>query len=198
MTIAPSRLWIWERPQDGVEYAIGADVAEGLAGGDYSAAVVLRRDTGAQVAELHGHSRPDVFARALAGLAHLYHRPYLGVESNNHGHTALHVLRNELHYPLLYWHVDNVRGSKPQLGWQTNSRTKPLMMDELAAAIAEGAIEIRSPFLIDECLSFVSKDDDVQEAEEGKHDDLVIACAIAWQVRKRSRPRALYVRPEGW
>lgn len=196
--VPPGRLSVWREPEPGRECAIGADVAEGLAGGNYSAAVVLDRKTGEQVAELHGHWRPDVFARLLAGLSAWYNNPYLGVENNNHGATTLHVLKRELYYRRLYYHKDPVTRGKSTLGWPTNSRTKPFMIDELAAAIAEGAIKIRSPFLIDECLSFVSKDGGRQEAEEGKFDDLVIACAIAWQVRKKNRPRAFYTRPAGW
>jgi len=68
----------------------------------------------------------------------------------------------------------------------------------MAAAIAKGQIVIRSPALIEECLSFVSKDRGIQEAEEGKFDDLVVAAAIAWQVRSRPLTRFLTTRPPGW
>ena len=59
-------LTVWEEPQGeerdargnvtapAHQYVIGADVAEGDADGDYDAAVVIDRTTGAQVAELHG------------------------------------------------------------------------------------------------------------------------------------------------
>jgi hypothetical protein len=195
---APGRLTVWrERLPDRV-YCIGADVAEGLPGGDYSAAVVLDRLSGEQVAELHGHWRPDQFARGLDALGAMYGAPYLGVESNGHGATTLHVLRSELHYFWLYYYYNPLRGGKHQLGWPTNARTKPMMIDDLAAAIAEGHITVRSPHLIDQCLTFVSKEDGAQEAQEGKFDDLVMAAAIAWQVRKQPIARWTSQRPAGW
>jgi len=193
----PGRLTIWKKAEEGHEYVIGADVASGLESGNCSAAVVLDRATGEQVAELHGRWRPDIFARLLSALAALYDMPWLAVESNNHGGTALHVLRRELYYRRLYHHVDPLRGGKPEPGWPTNSRTKPVMIDGLAAAIAERQILIRSPWLIDECLTFVNRDGELG-AEEGRYDDLVIACAIAWQLRQRPVPRGTTIRPPGW
>jgi len=61
------------------------------------------------------------------------------------------------------------------------------MIDGLASVIAEGAITIRCAALIDECLTYVVTDSGSTEAQAGKHDDRVIAAAIAWQVRKRPR-----------
>jgi len=94
-------LKVFQNPQEGHRYAIGADVAEGLASGDYSAAVVLDVDSGEQVAELHGHWPPEIFADKLDKLAREY-EGILGVESNNHGHSVLLKLR-ELNTPGLYY-----------------------------------------------------------------------------------------------
>jgi hypothetical protein len=196
----PGRLSIWRQPQPDRSYAIGADVAAGLESGNCSAAVVLDRGSGEQVAELHGRWRPDVFAQLLAALGAMYHLSVLAVESNNHGGTALHVLRHELCYRRLYYHVDRLRQSRqsrPELGWPTTTRTKPMMIDQLAAAIAEGRITIRSPWLIDECLTFVNRDGELG-AEEGKLDDLVIAAAIAWAVSQQPVARGSSQRPPGW
>jgi len=194
----PGRLTIWREQVQGHDYTIGADVASGLESGNCSAAVVLDRTTKEQVAELHGRWRPDVFARLLSALASIYGKPKLAVDNNNHGLTALHVLRHELRYPWLYYHSDGLRtGNTPELGWPTNTRTKPMMIDRLAAAIADGKIVLRSPSLIDECLTFVNRDGRL-EAEEGKLDDLVIAAAIAWSVAQLPVTRASSVRPAGW
>jgi len=50
---------VWRPPQLGQLYVIGADVGEGLASGDASCAIVLERQSGDQVAELHGRIPPD-------------------------------------------------------------------------------------------------------------------------------------------
>jgi len=121
---------------------------------------------------------------------------YLAVENNGHGLPSLLTLRNEFHYPSVYYTVQGK--GQVKLGWSTTTATKPLMIDQMAAALADGDLLLRSPALLDECLSFVSKDGGAQEAEEGKHDDLVIACAIAHQVRRTRRPQYAVKRMPEW
>jgi len=198
--ISPAQLLVWERPIEGRSYVIGADVGEGLAGGDASAACVLDRETGAQVAELHGRVPPERFAQQLNLLGRWYNRAMLAVERNNHGHRVLNTLRNVCHYPRLYYHVryDPVGRTTPALGWPTDQATKPILVDDLAAAIAAQRVVIRSTGLVDECLAFVTTDTGSQEAQPGAFDDRVMAAGIAWQARKRIVARPIAQRPEGW
>jgi hypothetical protein len=187
LAMAPARLLVWREPEEDKKYVIGADVGEGLAHGDASAACVLDKETGEQVAELHGQVPPGRFARLLDALGRYYRWAQLAVESNNHGHTVLDTLGNITDYPRLYScsSYDQSGQRSKKLGWHTNAKTKPVMIDNLAEAIAEGHLLIHSPGLVDECFTFVTTDSGAQEAQPGKHDDRVIAAAIAWQVRKR-------------
>ena len=191
ISLSPARLLVWRPPEQGREYVIGADVGEGLAHGDPSAACVLDRETGEQVAELHGRIASGRFASLLAALGRLYLEAELAVESNNHGHATLDALHNTLNYSPLYRYrrYDQSGLAGEALGWPTNARTKPLMIDELAEAIAEGHLLIHSEGLVDECLTFITTDSGSREAQPGKHDDRVMAAAIAWQVRKRPVPQ---------
>ena len=191
LSVAPARLLVWRRPEEGREYVIGADVAEGLAHGDASAACVLDTETGGQVAELHGRIPPGRFARLLDALGRLYQHAELGVERNNHGHTVLDALGNTLNYHPLYHHCsyDQSGASGERSGYPTNAQTKPILIDDLGEAIAEGYLLVHSEGLVDECLTFVTTDSGSQEAQPGKHDDRVIAAGIAWQVRKRPTPQ---------
>jgi hypothetical protein len=175
-------------------------VGEGLEDGDASCAIVLDRESGEQVAELHGRVPPERFAYLLHALAWHYRRAKLAVERNNHGHSVLNTLRNVLRYPLLYQHVryDHRVGDQVTLGWPTDQSTKPILVDDLAAAIAGGHVIIRSQSLIDECMTFVTTDSGSQEAQAGKYDDRVMALGIAWQVRKRPQSRGSTQRPAGW
>jgi hypothetical protein len=189
LPLAPASLLIFQEPQPGRKYYIGADIAEGLAGGDASAAFVLDAQSGEQVAELQGRVPPERFAFLLDSLGRWYHKAELAVERNNHGHSTLNTLQNACQYPRLYRHTDydQQHGGGGQLGWPTDLKTKPLMIDGLAAAVAEGAITLHSSALIDECLSYVVTDRGATEAQPGKHDDRVVAAAIAWQLRQRPR-----------
>jgi hypothetical protein len=65
-------------------YTIGADVAMGVRGGDYSCAQILDGDK-EQVATWHGHIHPDEFARVLAALGTYYNLALVAPERNNHG-----------------------------------------------------------------------------------------------------------------
>jgi hypothetical protein len=191
LPLGPARLLVWREPQAGCHYTIGADIGEGLAHGDASAAVVLDEEGGEQVAELHGRIPPAQFARLLGALGRYYGDALLGVERNNHGHSALNTLLHEVQYSNLYRHIDyhdpHSHGHLP--GWPTTAKTKPVMIDDLDEAIAEGYLHIRSPELVRECLTYVVDDTGATGAQSGHCDDRVIAAAIAWQLRKRPRPQ---------
>jgi len=172
----------------------------GLEDGDASCAIVLDHESGEQVAELHGRVPPERLAHLLHALAWHYRKAVLAVERNNHGHSVLNTLRKVLRYPLLYHHVryDHRTGNQITLGWPTDQSTKPILVDDLAAAIAGGHVIIHSQALIDECMTFITTDTGSQEAQAGKYDDRVMALGIAWQVRKRPLSRGSTQRPEGW
>jgi hypothetical protein len=99
-------LLIWKRPLPGQTYLIGADVAEGLADGDYDAGIVLD-ETGDEVATLRGHWNPHIFAQKLKDLSEEYNEALVVVERNNHGHAVLTTLIYELAYKhRVYHHQD--------------------------------------------------------------------------------------------
>jgi hypothetical protein len=190
LAISPARLLVWRPPEAGRSYVIGADIGEGLDHSDPSAACVLDEESGEQAAELQGRVPPQRFARLLDALGRYYRDAHLAVERNGHGHSTLNTLLHTTYYPALYHHSDYDQSGRQERrpGWPTNQKTKPIMVDDLAEAIAGGQLLIHSSELLDECRSFVTTDSGATEAQAGKHDDRVIAAAIAWQVRKRPRP----------
>jgi hypothetical protein len=178
-------LSVWALPQYGGTYCIGADVAEGLARGDYSAAHVIDAKTGLVVAEWHGHIDPDKFGEeVLLSLGYFYNNALIGVESNNHGLTTLTSL-NKANYTNLYRqrrlnqrHAD----ATETLGWRTTTLSKPLAIDELNASIRDGEIEIKCEYTIAELKTFVR--DDNGSTHGSPHDDRVMSLAIARQMLK--------------
>jgi len=179
---------VFQEPAEGV-YVIGADVAEGLAGGDYSAAVVLDRTSARQAAEVRGRWPVEVFAQKLERLARHYNTALVGVERNNHGYAVLVKLREGTcgagGYPNLYHHRDrDASGTSRRPGWLTNAKTKPLMIDELGEALRKRLVMLHSRVLVEELAAYQYRDDGSTGAPAGMHDDLVTALAIAWQMRK--------------
>lgn len=173
---------MWLSPKKDVQYVIGADVAEGLVSGDYSVAIVLDNDLNV-CAKWRGHIDPDLFGKEIIKLATLYNEAYIAVENNNHGLTTLKSILNEDYYNLFYTKsYDKVNDTiTKKLGWSTNVRTKPLAIDKLAEYIREKFFGMWDVEIIEELYSYVIDDKGKTNAQEGKHDDCVMALAIALQ-----------------
>jgi hypothetical protein len=179
-------LRMFEAPRPGQEYIIGADVAEGVEGGDFCAAYVMNAESGVQVAEFHGNLDPDQFAYELNKLARFYNCALLAVERNNHGYTVLSRLMNDYEYPRLYQEEKDmdsmISETTLNCGHRTNTKTRPLMVDLGKMFIRKGLVKINSVPCIDECLSFITTNTGKAMHDVGMHDDRVFAAMIAWFV----------------
>jgi len=137
-----AKLKIWDMPEAGEEYVIGADAAEGLEGGDFSVADVIRVKDMKTVARFRSQLiDPDQFAHVLDKLGRFYNWALIGPEVNNHGLAVIQRLR-DLFYSNLYKResgLDEVfETPTSKFGWKTTTITKPLAIDYLAEAIREG------------------------------------------------------------
>lgn len=178
---------VWEKPVPGRRYAAGADVAEGTPTGNYSVMGVLDVETEDQVACLRGKFPPEDFAKRCAALCNEYNGAFLGVERNNHGHSCLNTLVNTIGYSNLYYYSDydpSTQKSNPRLGWETNGKTRPILLDDLREHIEKGFMRTKDRELLSECRTFGPVGASRYEAQEGCHDDSIFAWGIAIQVRK--------------
>ena len=197
-------LTIYRLPEANHVYVIGADVGEGLATSDWSSAHVLERDSGEQVASLRGRWTPDVFAERIDRLARHYaahadatnRMPVIvGVERNNHGHAVLLALAR-LHGGTAPYQL--FRAKDKRVGWLTTSASRPILVDQLEEALRTEAIALHDASTVDQFATFAYNDDGKPEAQEGYHDDDVLALGIAWQLRRRAFGRVLgLAKPEG-
>lgn len=180
---------IWKKPEPGLRYAIGADVAEGLVDGDYSCGLVGCIDTFDVVAMWHGHIDPDLFGMELIKLGMYYNEAFLGVESNNHGLTTLTTIKKQEYWNLYFTKIHDKITEKMtmKLGWETTSRTKPLMIDKLQEFIRERHLGIFSDLIISECFTYVIEDNGSTNAQPGCHDDTVMALGILLQLMLEDR-----------
>ena len=179
-----SPLSIWKYPEPGKRYIIGADTAMGFTRGDFSCGEVLSQDF-EQVAEWHGRIEPENFAEELNKLGRYYNTATMGVEANQPGLSVLTELKRLL-YPRIYYRYeldkkDNKRTRN--MGWLTNSKSKPLMILNLAKVLREGDIVINGADLLLECQTYI--DDGEMHASEGNYDDRVIASGIALMIYKQ-------------
>lgn len=171
-------------PVPGRKYVLGADVAEGVTGGDYSVFVIFDRESGDEVAIWRGYLSADRFGGLLDKWGRLYNNALAVVEVNNHGLTTLTTLRNQK-YPQIYFRptkFDQMGTSySDRIGWKTTKITKPLMIDDLGETLREGSLKIHSLTTLDEMLTFVFDDDGNMVTQWGFHDDCILATAIAFQ-----------------
>lgn len=180
-------LSIWEYPIADHCYAIGGDVAEGLETGDYCVLEVMDRNKMEQVAEWRGHYDPDLLGVEAVKLAKFYNRAVIGIESNNHGLTTNKAILREKYYRVYQQEVvDEINPDRTEkIGWRTDTKTRPLMLDEMEKSLRDGILTIRSETLISECFSFVRNAKGKPEAQAGCHDDTVMAMAIAIQMHQQ-------------
>jgi len=190
-------LRIYKEPESNHQYVIGGDTASE---GDYSALVVLDRNTMEQVALWWGHIDEFELANVAYKLGTYYNEALIGIERNNMGVAVVKKL-DELGYRNQYrMEVLDELGMKvkDKLGWETNTRTRPILISDLNQVVFERQLIIRSSDIIGEMKSFVKGPSGKPEAQAGTHDDLVIATGIAYQMYKsvpaRIEPEDIYVR----
>lgn len=173
-------------------YLIGADVAEGLETGDYSCAQIIERETCEQVAMWHGHCSPEEFGRILYSLGVYYNYGWLAPERNFHGFGVVNQLRSN-RYRRLYYDYDvpqqilkRQKVGERKFGWETNRRTRPILIQDLAQFLNEEHLKINDAQTIEELFTFIYDKDGNTGAMGGCHDDRVIALGIALQLYKRT------------
>lgn len=193
-------LVIWEKPVPGVSYSVGADTSEGLGPPcDPNGGIVIRNDTGEEVALLYGRFHPKKLAKELVELSIEYNNALLGIERNNHGHAVLMAVKDlgygKSHWEggYLYHHANITSGSKvrpfeeqkpndSRAGWDTNTQTRPLMLSDIQNAYDESFFKPKSKVFLQEASTFTLIGNKWQAAQ-GMHDDVIVMAAIAWQMR---------------
>jgi len=174
-------LILYKHIDPGESYYIGADVAMGVRGGDWSVAQVLDSHK-RQVAIYRSQVHPDYFATVLNHLGHFFNTARIAVENNNHGILTSTRLGKDLAYPNLYFETSVDKQTENETvtyGFRTTVKTKPLIIDKLRQAFRERDIQVNDKTTLRECMTYVVKDDGKLEAEAGCFDDCVMSLAIA-------------------
>ena len=165
----------------GEQYVIGADVAMGVRNGDFSVAQVLDSKK-RQVATWRGQVHPDYFAEVLFALGTYYNEAFICVENNSHGILTCSSLGKDMAYPHFYTEVQHDKITDREtvkLGFSTTAKTKPLIIDQLRAAMREGELELNDKTTIREMLTYIVTESGAMEAEASCFDDCVISMALA-------------------
>lgn len=185
---------IKKKPEEGVPYVIGGDTAG--TGSDSFVGQVLDNTSGEQVAVLQQLMGETEYTRQMYCLGMYYNTALIGIETNYSTYPVQELER--LRYPKQYvrQHLDKyTQKLTDEFGFNTTSRTRPTIIDNLKA-VAREHLELISDYgTLGEMLTFVYDENWRPEDEEGEHDDLVMALAIAHEIRPQQR-RSKYVSPQ--
>jgi len=180
---------VYQEPREDHAYAIGCDPSTGR-GRDSSAAYVVDLATGALCAEFHGRLDADLLAAQLHYLGRWYKTAWLAVERNGIGEavivTLVHGREGRPKYPKLYRHIMSAKPSNDMakvFGFPMNTKSRPLVLNQLEKWVRERTLPWVTERLLFEMQTFIERDKDPSPAaQEGSHDDCVMACAITLEL----------------
>lgn len=173
---------IYEYPQKRVPYVLGGDTAG--EGSDYFTAHVINNITGKQVAVLKQQYNEIEYVKQVYCLGMFYNCALIGLENNFSTYPTQKLA--ELNYPNQF-----VRKKEDQynnkyeksFGFKTTSITRPYILGLLQEIVHDNIDVIQDKETLREMLTFIVNDKGRAEAEEGYHDDLVMALAISYYIR---------------
>jgi hypothetical protein len=183
LKIFNGEIWRFQLPIPNRYYIIGVDTAPEH-GQDKSAITVWDYETLEQVWEYQGKCKVLDFIKVVQVAA----REYPGiivVESNSYGNQVVEHLGRSEFSSMLY---REKRGEQTIPGLSTNLKTRPLMIDALYSYMTEFPESVRSERLALELTGLVSKKNGKIEADVGCQDDIALATACCFYVRKYDPP----------
>lgn len=188
-----NRFYLWEMPDPREAYYVGVDVGDGIVGGDFSVAEIMRAGHGnnpdVQVGEWVGYEAPIAFAKIVYAIGFWFNKCEVAVEYAREGMTTANELMNVLEYPSIYWprNDDRVKGQfAAYRHWQTTSKTKPGLLVRMNETLLEDAIVIRSQYALDELRRCVK--DGITFSGLGGHDDAAVSLCIALYCLRQTMP----------
>ena len=177
-------------------YVLGGDTAG--TGEDYFTGKIVSNLTGRTAATVQiQRIDEDVYAEQMLCLARMYHDALIGIETN-YSRQPMRLIAQEYRYPKIYMRerFDKTYNETAQVpGFETTPVTRPIIIAGLVRALRDDpAMEPDVPTL-KELTTFVKKENGRQEAVTGGHDDLVLALAIAHQIRGQQDADWMAVEP---
>lgn len=178
---------IWHEPEPNGDYYVSVDPADGD-GSDQSPIDIWQYlDDGRrrQVAQYYGKLRPDELAELAVDACEVYNHAFLGIENNQL--TTITWVVKVCKYDNYFYSTkidEKTQKKSKKIGYNTNSATRDVMIDEFNILFEEGNLEINSKITLGEMKTFVKKDNGKREHADGKHDDALFAGFIGQQIIK--------------
>lgn len=168
-------------------FGIGGDLSDGI-GKDSCALALFNFTTGLLTATADDNNTPpDLFTHEIARVGSEFGNCIVAPEINNTcGGIAIHTLK-EVNYPNIYQlHVEDKAGNvlSTQLGFKTDSKTKPQIFYAFRKDYNDGLIKILDARVLKEMKNFTKADlsDERRTGAVTRHFDLLRSVVIAWKM----------------
>lgn len=154
-----NQLRIFQRPQPGEHYFIGADVATGRSR-DYSAFSIMNRH-GEEAGCFKGKIPVDKLADVMIEYGKRYNNALLAPETNDIGLAVTSRIQSKGYRNLYYSSkILKKKGTKKAEvekipGWLTTSKNRPVIVDELEEDVRNDNVLIKDPFFVQEAYTFI-------------------------------------------
>ena len=175
---------IWEMPEEGMPYVIGADNAGD--GTDRFTVHGIENVDGMQVIEYENPSSERLFARQLWCIGEFFNWAVIALEINFGSYAE--TMLEDWGYPNLYQRqrYDTIRKEFVKAyGFRTDNKTRPLAIGALRTVTEETPEAIRSRWTLSQMLLFQYDEHGKPQAISGEHDDLVMSAAICQLARSQ-------------
>lgn len=176
------------RPPTHTYCMYGVDTSAGGEEGDYSSIRVRDQDLNI-VASYYGKVEPDELCKIIDRLMQLGYVGVLWIENNNTGIATISKSKDYIRHSLLYKEktVDKTTNrTTHRLWWNTNSKTRPLLLADYKSLYAEDLIPNIDEYLRHEMYTFVYNAKRRPEASLGNNDDAIISDAICCYMRNHA------------
>ena len=174
---------IYEEPKEGHPYVLGGDTAGD--GSDYFTGLVIDNSNSKQIAKLrHNKIDEDEYSRQIYCLGTYYNNALVGLENNYSTYPTKKL--KEYDYPKMYIREveDNIAEViQDKYGFLTTKATRPIILAMLKEIFRDNISYINDLDILYEGLVFIKNEKGRPEAEQGKHDDLIMGLAITYYIR---------------
>jgi hypothetical protein len=185
-------LWCWKEVNNNSLYMLTVDTATGH-GKDYSVMQVVDVYKREQVAEYKFQVATDEMGHLVKKVARYYNNAFVVIETNNPGPATFNEVYKSRQDPYDNCYVKTKSGNP--WGWDTTTKSRPLLIDAFFKDIMNKSTRIYSSRLIDEIKTLIWSDRDKAEAALGNNDDLVMAWSFYTYLVDESyasRPAAIH------
>lgn len=185
---------IYEDVKQRTPYVLAGDTSG--EGSDYFIGQVLDNTTGKQVAVLRKEFDEVEYTRQMYCLGKYYNEALLSIEANFSTYPIKEAERLGYTKQYVREREDTYTGKMVKaFGFKTTSVTRPLILAHLQTIVLEDIDLINDKQTLEEMLTFVRNEKGRPEAQQGAHDDLVMALAIAYYVRPQQSMKAKVPEP---